>query len=185
MAVASARGSPGGTTRPQPVTRTTAAVSDSSSAAAITGRPAARTPHIRLGTMYPASPRASPTTCTCAAEIGRALFSYACHGRKRTGGARRIPGRPARAAGAARAALARERGEHVLADNEERRAEPSCDELGSCGDERRVGHADDDVGPTGPESFPDGANEVREVVRGPTMQLRSVIRRRVHADDRD
>ena len=53
---------------PHPISRTSRAVSLSSSAATMTGRPAERIPYSRLGTTYPASPFARPTTWTSALE---------------------------------------------------------------------------------------------------------------------
>ena len=69
---------------PQSVSRTSATVSESSSAAASTGRPAASTPQIRLGTMKPASPRARPTKCTSALASDSGSTSRGWYGRNET-----------------------------------------------------------------------------------------------------
>jgi hypothetical protein len=79
----------------------------------------------------------------------------------------------------------RDLGEHVLADDEERGVEPPGDHEPDVPDDRRVGHAEDEVGPLAAEGGADGLAEVAAVVRGPVVELRALVGRRPDADDPD
>ena len=75
--------------------------------------------------------------------------------------------------------------EHVLADHDERDAKASGHDDGDVPDDRRVGHAEDDVGLLGRHRRAQRLHEVGEVVDRPEGEIRSVERRRVHTNDGD
>ncbi len=70
--------------------------------------------------------------------------------------------------------LDRDLGEHVLADDDERDAVAPRHEQRDVGDDRRVGHAEDDVGTRAAEPLEQRAREVGRVVRGPGEDLRAL-----------
>ena len=79
----------------------------------------------------------------------------------------------------------RDLGEHVLADDEERDAEPARDEQPDVADDGRVGHAEDEVGPLPTERRQHRVAEVARVVRRAQVDLRAVVGRRADPDDLD
>ena len=80
--------------------------------------------------------------------------------------------------------LDRDLGEDVLADHDERRAEPARDEQRNVRDHGRIGHAQDDVGPLGAERGDERLREIRRVVRRAENQSPPVERGRRDAHDR-
>ena len=287
-------------TTPQPTSRTSRAVSLSSSAATITGLPAERIPYRRLGTTYPARPFARPTTWRSALESengSRSRFWYgqeahrvvdlealgerdhlgvagaeardhdpevvavAEEGRRadeavevlrvpdvpgvhddearhevvlpahslsrgcgviarvstqfgitrsRSGGApfasqplaHRLadgddpvgapqvgadePAEHADDGGVAEPVeLGRDLREDVLADDEHGHAEAAADRDAEVADDRRVGHAEDEIGSRAAQRVRERRAEVREVVRRAPRELGALVRRRRDADDAD
>ena len=75
--------------------------------------------------------------------------------------------------------------EDVLADHEQRHAEAARDEEPDVADDRRVGHAEHEVGPLAAERGQHGVAEVARVVHRPEMELRAVVRGRADAEDPD
>src|SRR3954471_4190598 len=84
IASASAAGSPGAATRPQPLSRAICAGSLLGSVAAIYGRPAARMPYSLLGTMNPSMPALSDTRKASAVANESCSSAFGWYGRKRT-----------------------------------------------------------------------------------------------------
>ena len=95
---------------------------------------------------------------------------------------KRADGRPGSRAASSRTA---DLGEDVLADDDERRAEATRDDEPDVADHRRVGHAEDEIR-AARRAAPSArvSAEVGDVVRGPAVELRAVVRRRADADDR-
>ena len=75
--------------------------------------------------------------------------------------------------------------EDVLADHHERGAVALRHQQRDVGDDRRVGHADDDVRPLLAQASHEGIRQVRDVVRGTGEQLAALERRRRNAKDLD
>jgi hypothetical protein len=82
-ASASAAGSPGAATRPQPLSRAICAGSLAGSVAAMYGRPAARMPYTLLGTMKPSMPAFSETRNASAEANESCRSAFGWYGRKR------------------------------------------------------------------------------------------------------
>ena len=79
--------------------------------------------------------------------------------------------------------LGRDLRKDVLADDEHRRADPLADEHAEVADDRRVGHAEHEIGLARRERMAECETEVREVVHRAAAQLRALVRRRRHARD--
>ena len=75
--------------------------------------------------------------------------------------------------------------EDVLADHEQRHAEAARDDEPDVADDRRVGHAEHEVGPRTAERGERRVAEIGGVVRGAEVDLRALVRRRAHPDDAD
>ena len=73
--------------------------------------------------------------------------------------------------------------EHVLADDEERNPEATRDDEPDVADDRRVGHAEHEVGSRAAERSEHRVAEVARVVGGAEVDLRALVRRRSDADD--
>ena len=74
-------------------------------------------------------------------------------------------------------------GEHVLADHEERYAEPPRDEEPDVTDHGRIGHAEHEVGPCASQRREHRVAEVCRVVGGAQVELRSIVRGRTDTVD--
>src|SRR6185436_515559 len=79
----------------------------------------------------------------------------------------------------------RDLGEDVLADHEKWHVEPPGHHEPDVADDRRVGHAEDEVGPLAAQRGANGLAEVAAVVGGAVVELRALVRRRPDADDPD
>ena len=79
--------------------------------------------------------------------------------------------------------LGRDLGEDVLADDEHRRADPLSDEHTEVADDRRVGHAEHEIGLARSQRMAKRETEVREVVQGAAAELGALVRRRRDARD--
>ena len=81
--------------------------------------------------------------------------------------------------------LRRDLREDVLTDDEHRRPDALADEDAEIADDRRVGHAQHEIGRAAAERVPEGRAEVGEVVQSAPTQLRPLVRRRGDAGDND
>ena len=72
--------------------------------------------------------------------------------------------------------LGRDLREDVLADDEQRRADAPPDEDAEVADDRRVGHAEDEVRRRAAQRVPERRSEVRDVVHGPPARAPSARR---------
>jgi len=70
--------------------------------------------------------------------------------------------------------LHRDLREHVLADDDQRSSVASRDEQRDVGDDRRVGHTEDDVGTRATESAEERPRQICRVVRRPREDLRAL-----------
>jgi hypothetical protein len=76
-------------------------------------------------------------------------------------------------------------GEDVLADDEHGSAEAASHGHAEVSHDRRVGHAEDEIGRRARERVPERVAEVREVVRCPPGELGALVRGRCHPHDAD
>ena len=76
-------------------------------------------------------------------------------------------------------------GKHILADDDERRPIAARDDERNVGDDGRIRHAEDDVGPPPTQSVDERVREVADVVRCAREDLRALERRRGNAHDLD
>ena len=81
--------------------------------------------------------------------------------------------------------LGRDLREDVLADDEHGGAEPPPHRDAEISDDRRVGHAEDEIGSGPAKRVGAGGAEVGEVVRRAAGELRALVRGRRDADDAD
>jgi hypothetical protein len=79
--------------------------------------------------------------------------------------------------------LGRDLREHVLADDENRRSDALADEHAEVADDRRIGHAQHEVGCGARECVAQRRPEIREVVHGAPAELRALVRGRGDPDD--
>ncbi len=83
------------------------------------------------------------------------------------------------------AELDRDLREDVLRDHEQRDPEPGGDDAADRADERRIGHADHQVGARREEPSPQHPEHVGEVVGRAAREARALVGGRAHADDVD
>ncbi len=76
-------------------------------------------------------------------------------------------------------------GKDVLTDDDERAPKSSGNQIGDITDQRRICHAQHDVGPLHGDATSQCPQQIRHVVRRPPVQRGAVVGRRVQTDDLD